>query len=198
MTGNNSSGAGPGNAGTTSNNLKKSIGKIIHGINSDILEYVEEKKKVKTGGTLSKKGEAKEDAVKKKKEALEDSLKGLEDRPEYVEQEKMEKLVKMIKDNILTAEKALNSDDANDDELQSEIAGAQKSAADAIEEVDRLERQTENEMQAMAQNLARVTVNQIVTDSQEDSIQIVDNDDEELNREFNAIGKYQRSSRKYD
>ena len=58
----------------------------------------------------------------------------------------MEKLVKMIKDNIFTADKALSSDDTND-ELQSEIAGAQKSAADAIEEVECVERQTENKMQ---------------------------------------------------
>ena len=74
MTGNNSSAGPPGNTGTTGNNLKKSIGQIIHGINSDILEYVEEKKKVKTGGTLSKKGEAKEDAVKKKKRSLGGSI----------------------------------------------------------------------------------------------------------------------------
>ena len=75
MTGNEAA-AGPGNA--TGIALKKSIGKIIISINSEILELVEEYKKVKQHGvSLSRKGEAREEDVKKKKVALEEALQSM-------------------------------------------------------------------------------------------------------------------------
>ena len=86
-----SGGTSAGNS-AASNNLKKSIGRIIISINSEILELLAEYKKVKTGVPLSKKGEIKEESVKKKKEALEDALKNLEPRSGYIEQEKWKSL----------------------------------------------------------------------------------------------------------
>ena len=81
---------------------------------------VEEYKKVKQHGIpLSKKGESREAEVKKKKVALEEALKSIENRPGFVEQEKMEKLVDMMKKNIITAEKALN--EPNDEESSDDI-----------------------------------------------------------------------------
>ena len=55
----------------TSNQLKKSIGRVIIKINSEILELQKEYQKVKSGGSLSKKGETPEKSVNEKKDASE-------------------------------------------------------------------------------------------------------------------------------
>ena len=144
--------------GTTANTLKKSIGKIIININSEILELLEEKKKVKDDVTLSKKGVDKENAVRKKKEALEDAIKGLEERPDYVAQEKMEKFVDMIKENIATAGKALSNSGEESDTLQIEAVGAQKTATATVETIEQNEKAAEEEMRTLANNLVRSAV----------------------------------------
>ena len=84
----------------SSNQLKKSIGRVIIKINSEIIELQKEYKKVKSGGSLSKKGENLEKAVKEKKTALEEALQSFQARKEYVEQENFQKMVDMIKANI--------------------------------------------------------------------------------------------------
>jgi hypothetical protein len=71
-----------GNLSTTSSNqLKKSIGRIVISINSELLELQQEFLKVKSGANVSKKGELLEKSVSEKKKALEDALHSLETRP---------------------------------------------------------------------------------------------------------------------
>ena len=176
--------------GTTANTLKKSIGKIIININSEILELLEEKKKVKDDVTLSKKGVDKENAVRKKKEALEDAIKGLEERPDYVAQEKMEKFVDMIKENIATAGKESEESDT----LQIEAVGAQKTATATVETIEQNEKAAEEEMRTLAINLVRSAVLSDNIDSVEEGEIIDDDEDDQLNREFSSIGKYQSDS----
>ena len=180
--------------GTTANTLKKSIGKIIININSEILELLEEKKKVKDDVTLSKKGVDKENAVRKKKEALEDAIKGLEERPDYVAQEKMEKFVDMIKENIATAGKALSNSGEESDTLQIEAVGAQKTATATVETIEQNEKAAEEEMRTLAINLVRSAVLSDNIDSVEEGEIIDDDEDDQLNREFSSIGKYQSDS----
>ena len=55
---------------TTTVALKKSIGRVIISINNDILEFLEELKKEKTGAQLSKRGVNIENSIKKRKTAL--------------------------------------------------------------------------------------------------------------------------------
>ena len=85
------------------NKLKKSIGRIILKINSEILDLQKEYSKIKDGGCLGRKGESLEKTIKDRKEALEKALSELESRPEYVIDEGLEKTVQMLKDNIETA-----------------------------------------------------------------------------------------------
>ena len=176
-----------GAAGTTGNTLKKSIGKIIININSEILELIEEKKKVKNDVPLSKKGVDRENAVRKKKEALEDALKGLEERPEFVTQEKMEKFVDMIKENIATAAKALTDSGEENDALHSEAVSAQKTATATVETIVQNEKTAEEEMRTLANNLVQSAV---LSDDVE-GVTIYDEDEDQLNRELSVIGKYQ-------
>ena len=174
--------AGPGSNGTGIA-LKKSIGRIIISINSEILELVEEYKKVKQHGIpLSKKGESRAAEVKKKKVALEEALKSIENRPGFVEQEKMEKLVDMMKKNIITAEKALNepNDEESSDNIQTEASDAQKTASEAIEEIEVIEEQTESEMRSLAENLSSMA-----------TVSEPDVEVSAIEREKIAIGQYQ-------
>ena len=78
----------------SSNNSKKSIGRLIIKVNSEILGLQQELRKVKTGVPLSKKREDLEKAVKEKKKALEDALKSFEDRPRYIVRRKWKKRYK--------------------------------------------------------------------------------------------------------
>ena len=92
----------------TSNQLKKSIGRLVIKINSEILDFVHEKRKIKPDVPLSAKGNKLKETIKEKKEALEEALKDLEGKPDYIIQERMEKTVKIVKENIATANKALD------------------------------------------------------------------------------------------
>ena len=75
--------------------LKKSAGKIVLKINEEILELQSEYNKSNDG--ITKKAEALDKSVKTKKEALKDALKELENRPDYVKEQNMEKTIQMIK-----------------------------------------------------------------------------------------------------
>ena len=89
--------------------LKKSIGKTIIGLNDDILEFLKETRSVKEGEELSKKGESLKKSIGEKKKVLAETLEKLEDQPDYVTKEKLDKTVKMIKNNIETATKVIEN-----------------------------------------------------------------------------------------
>ena len=141
-------------SGTTGNQLKKSVGKIIIKINSEILELLIEYRKVKPGVALSPKGVSLELAIKGKQEALEEGVKGLEKRPEFVISEKMEKTVKMIKENVDTAKKVLMEGSEGDQIPESEISTAKNEAVEAVKEMEEIEKEVEAEMKSLTANLS--------------------------------------------
>ena len=170
----------------TSNQLKKSIGRLIIKINSDILEFLGELRKVKTGVPLSEKGLAFKKTIDDQKNALEDALKGLEARPSYVREEKLSKTVQMIKENITTALKVLG-DTELEEITETEVTNAQSVASDVIEEVESMEQQAQEEMSRLTSALSSLANVQEVT---EDTYNVVA-EEEAINRELETIGIYQ-------
>ena len=172
----------------SSNQLKKSIGRIVITINSEILEFLVEKKKVKTGVPLSAKGTALQDAIKRKKETLEDALQGLEDRPDYIRQEQMEKTVKILKDNISTAQKAIDDGSSEEEIEESDLTNATNAATEVIEEVETMESLAQSEMIRLTATLSSLAS---VQDVHEETVASDDTEEEVIKRELVAIGPYQ-------
>ena len=170
---------------TTSNQLKKSIGRIVISINSELLELQQESIKVKSGANVSKKGELLEKSVTEKKKALEDVLHSLETRPGYIVEEKMQKTVQMLKDNIKTASTVLEQ---SNEIPESEVNEAQKEASDVIAEVEQTEEQTAITMSQLATSLSALATPVINVDEETSENSLEDN---QFKRELNAIGKYQ-------
>ena len=171
----------------SSNQLKKSIGRVIIKINSEIIELQKEYKKVKSGGSLSKKGETLEKSVKEKKDALEAALQSFETRKEYVEQENFKKMVDMIKVNIATAAKVL--EEGSDEVPETEVTDAQKQASEAIEEIEQIEAMIADEMSRLTANLSSLApvsnVEEVIIDDGPSE------EEKDVKRELQHIGKYQ-------
>ena len=109
--------------------LKKSIGKLIIKLSSEVLELLEEKRKHKKDkGDLSSKGQDLKRSIAEKKKALEDTLKDLEARTDYISEEKLEKYIRMMKVNIGTAKQVLEADSDIDKIKESDIIKAKKEA----------------------------------------------------------------------
>ena len=176
------------NTAGTSWNLKKSIGRIILSINSEILQFLDEQKKVKPGVALSQKGEALKVEIIKKKEALENTLNGVVQRQNYIAEEKLEKFVDMLKNNIATAAKVLECTNDDSDNIQTEVNEAQKVANDTVEELRVSEEQVEKEMKQIVSNLANMVATGDVT---HDTIDEESEEEKQLERELKSIGKYQ-------
>ena len=78
----------------SANDLKKSIGQIVIQADSDILELQKGYQKAKNeGSSLSKLDLEREKSLKEKKSALEDGIKNLEAKTDYVVKEKLEKVL---------------------------------------------------------------------------------------------------------
>ena len=58
-----------------------------------------------------------EKAVIENRVNLEETIKSLESKPDYVDTEKLQKTIKLIKDNIETAKRALEKADINKNEV---------------------------------------------------------------------------------
>ena len=173
----------------TSNDLKKSIGRLIVKINSEILEFLPEQKKVTKDVLLSTKGASLQASIQIKKEALEDALTGLEARPDYLNQQNV-KFVKMIKDNIATAGKVLEPVTPESVIVDvGEVNKAKEEASKTVDEVQKEEELAEAEMRKLTSTLAALA------QEEEDSVEEIDaeptNSDEAVKRELHAIGSYQ-------
>ena len=171
----------------SSNQLKKSVGNLIIKINSEILELQQEYRKVKAGASLSKKGTDLENAVKEKKKALEEALECMEGRRDYIIQETMEKTVQMVKDNIATASKVLDNPSDENEVSESDVNSAKDKAAEAIEEIEAIEEQVEEDMRRITLNLSSLAPVSNVSHGDVDT-----DDGDQIERDLTAIGKYQR------
>ena len=84
----------------SSTELKKSIGKIVLRISNEVIELQKEYRKVKDGETLSRSGIELEKSVIEKRDSLVNALASLESKPDFIEEDNLQKTVKMIKDTI--------------------------------------------------------------------------------------------------
>ena len=91
------------------NHLKKVVGKIVLQINSDLLDLSKEYKNVKEEVPLSAKGVRLEGEVEKMKNELEKILNNLNEDPKYSRDPDLGKTFALIKSNIDTASKVLES-----------------------------------------------------------------------------------------
>ena len=173
---------------STSNNVKKGCGKIIISINSELLELMSEYKKVKSGGQLSTKGTQLEKSIKQKKEALEEGLKGLDDKPDYVKSEKLEKTVKMLKCNISTANKVLAGGCVGEEVSENDLTDAKKEAQETVEEIEGVEKQVELEMKAL---LSKFTSLDPTFDVPEDDTNYKETEEQVIEKELGYLDTYQ-------
>ena len=165
--------------------MKKSIGRLIVKLNSEILEFLPEQKKVTNEVQLSSKGVVIRDSIKVKKDALEEALSGLEARRDYIIQESLEKFVKMIKCNITTAQKLLETETDSVDVNEMEITNAKEEAYKTVDEVLKNEDLAEVEMRKLTSTLANLAQDDFDKDNSENK------DEENVKRELTAIGSYQ-------
>ena len=119
----------------TSSQLKKTIGKLILNINSDILELQKEYKKNVEPDSVKKKESELEEAVIDRKRVLQDIVDDLGGKPEYVKKEDLVKTVKMMKTSIDTASKVLEYNTKKEEVIASEIELVSNEASEAVEQI---------------------------------------------------------------
>ena len=82
--------------------LKRKVGDLVLSVNSDVIELQKVSSKLKDGNNsqLTEAELFKKNKVEEHKSILEKGVKQLESKPEYVKEEKLEKVIKMMKVTI--------------------------------------------------------------------------------------------------
>ena len=132
----------------TSSQLKKTIGKLILNINSDILELQKEYKKNVEPESVKKKESELEEAVIDRKRVLQDIVDDLGGKPEYVKKEDLVKTVQMMKTSIDTASKVLEYNTKKEEVIASEIELVSNEASDAVEQIMQSEKKEEEDIKS--------------------------------------------------
>ena len=130
----------------TSSQLKKTIGKLILNINSDILELQKEYKKNVEPDSVKKKESELEEAVIDRKRVLQDIVDDLGGKPEYVKKEDLVKTVQMMKTSIDTASKVLEYNTKKEEVIASEIELVSNEASEAVEQIMQSEKKEEEDI----------------------------------------------------
>ena len=130
----------------TSSQLKKTIGKLILNINSDILELQKEYKKNVEPDSVKKKETELEEAVIDRKRVLQDIVDDLGGKPEYVKKEDLVKTVQMMKTSIDTASKVLEYNTKKEEVIASEIELVSNEASEAVEQIMQSEKKEEEDI----------------------------------------------------
>ena len=171
--------------------LKKSIGKLIIKLSSEVLELLEEKRKHKKDkGDLSSKGQDLKRSIAEKKKALEDTLKDLEARTDYISEEKLEKYIRMIKVNIDTAKQVLEADSDIDKIKESDIIKAKKEALETVEEIKVAEEKAAAEVDRLTSALSKLASEPSTKEKKAEPVENADMSNE-AKQELGRIGSYQ-------
>ena len=163
-----------------STRIQHSVGKIVFQINTETLELLEEYKKSKSGKPLSARGGELQKAVKSKQEALEEALKSLVSSDNSG---KLEKTIKMLKNNIETAKKILDDEYDGKSVEEKTIQDAQIEAKKVMEEAEN-DTKSEEEISTIASKLEGMFVGEEKDGTETSEKEIVQ---EELDR----VGEYQ-------
>ena len=116
--------------------LKKSIGKLVLSANSDILELQKSYKKSNDGdGKVPKSVSEREEKLGEKKAGLEDGIKSLSQRPDYIKKEKFERYIRMMETTVESA-KIVLAKEADKNVNEDKLDEMNKEAKACIKEVE--------------------------------------------------------------
>jgi hypothetical protein len=135
--------SGPKPLSGSTNDLKKSIGRVVLLTNTDIIELHTAYKKVKEGGTLTKSETERERVFKDRVKGLEEGLARLLKKPEMVKQDKFERYVSMMKTTVESAKKMLSDKGETEAIAEESIKEVKKEAKNCVEEIELFEKELE-------------------------------------------------------
>ena len=139
------------------NQLKKNIGNLIFSASTEIIELQKGYKKGKGRENLSKLDLEREKSRIEKKEALEDAVKTLESKPNYLKDENLEKFILMMKTTVETAESILARKNDISDTLDDVVKEVQSEAKASVEEIELLEEETLKEINVLSSTLSSLS-----------------------------------------
>merc|ERR1712096_40576 len=155
---------------------KKVIGNIVLDINAEILELLKEYKNVKETVQLSAKGVKLEEDIGENRDRLVEILRSLDKNSDYVAEERFEKTVKMIKTNIETANKVINSKGKTEEVCEKDLQESIEEASEVIEEIEAIEQKAEEEIEALLNNLSSINVDRKVEENTDEKARAKDDD----------------------
>ena len=138
----------------TAKSVTKVVGKIVLKLNSDLLDLIKEYKNAKEEVPLSVKGVQLQESIDKQKKELEEILKNFEDGPDFLDEQKSTKTLAMIKMNIDTANKVLESNGPLEgkeamDKFQGSIEESRQGALNVMKEVEEEEKIAEENIKEL-------------------------------------------------
>ena len=135
------------------NEIKKSIGHIVPKANLDILDLQKGYKKLEDGGSLSMWEIEEEKSLKEKMDGLKAGIDNLEGREGYVENGKLEKLLKMMKMTLETGTTILDKKDNACEISEDALKEVQIEVQSSLDDVKLLEVETEKEVLELSKTL---------------------------------------------
>ena len=142
----------------SSNDLKKSIGRVVLLTNTDILELHKAYKKVKEGGTLTRSETERERVFKDRVQGLEEGLASLLKKPDMVKQDKFERYVSMMKTTVESAKKMMSDKGETEAVTEESIEEVKKEAKNCVEEIELIEKELEVEILGLNETLSSFSI----------------------------------------
>ena len=164
--------------------LKKSIGKLVLSANSDILELQKSNKKSNDGdGNVPKSVSEREEKLAEKKAGLEDGIKSLSQRPDYIKKEKFERYIKMMETTVESA-KIVLAKEADKNVTEEKLDEVNKEAKACIEEVELSEEEIKKAVQSLSETFSSLSGPAVDVEN--------DESEDDLDREVGNLDKYLR------
>ena len=173
----------------TAKSVTKVVGKIVLKLNSDLLDLIKEYKNAKEGVPLSVKGVQLQESIDKQKKELEEILKNFEDGPDFLDEQKSTKTLAMIKMNIDTANKVLESNGPLEgkeamDKFQGCIEESRQEALNVMKEMKEEEKIAE-------ENIKKLLKSKQLNRGKEDNVDNGDEEIDQIERELASISAHQ-------
>ena len=145
---------------------------------------------MKDGGSLSKSESEKEKSLSEKKAGLEDGIKSLEEKEEYVKKEKFEKYIKLMKTTVESANTVLTKKEEASDVTEEAVVTVIGEAKSFVAEIKAIEEAHEKDIIGLSATFTSLSTAGPV----EEDVERHHNDDteEEFKREIENLAPYLR------
>ena len=175
----------------SANQLKKSIGKTVITLNSDILELHQIYKKFRssTPKDLSEKEIALETKVKKSYNGLKEAVVKLESRPEYINSEGLDKLLKLMTTTIESAETLFGSNNGFENVSEDKIKQTQELAKKSVNELVEEERAVVKTFEDLSKTLSSLHADPEISDTAESELAYLSRHKQERYRKIEKMLK---------